>query len=169
MLDYGDVQLRELFHKKCIRSGMGIVVAVVLMLNILTYMVSVVRYYGDGMEPALKGGQILLINKMGDVSEGDIVAFYYNNKVLVRRVICEGGKTLSISQEGVVTVNGTVLEEPYVDRASIGQCDITFPYMVMRNHVFVMGDQREIAMDSRLKVIGVIPEDNIIGKVMFAW
>lgn len=151
------------------KSGIGIVLTVVLMLNILTYMVSVVRYYGDGMEPALKGGQVLLINKISDVSEGDIIAFYYNNKVLVRRVICEGGKTLSISQDGVVSVNGAVLEEPYVDKASIGQCDITFPYMVIRNHVFVMGDQREISMDSRLKAIGVIPEDNIIGKVVFAW
>ena len=161
--------MRNLLYKKWMKSGIGIVLAVVLMLNILTYMVSVVRYYGDGMEPALKGGQVLLINKISDISEGDIIAFYYNNKVLVRRVICEGGKTLSISQDGVVTVNGAVLEEPYVDKASIGQCDITFPYMVIRNHVFVMGDQREIAMDSRLKAIGVIPEDNIIGKVMFAW
>ena len=161
--------MRNLLYKKWMKSGIGIVLAVVLMLNILTYMVSVVRYYGDGMEPALKGGQVLLINKISDVSEGDIIAFYYNNKVLVRRVICEGGKTLSISQDGVVTVNGAVLEEPYMDKASIGQCDITFPYMVIRNHVFVMGDQREIAMDSRLKAIGVIPEDNIIGKVMFAW
>ena len=161
--------MRNLLYKKWMKSGIGIVLAVVLMLNILTYMVSVVRYYGDGMEPALKGGQVLLINKISDVSEGDIIAFYYNNKVLVRRVICEGGKTLSISQDGVVTVNGAVLEEPYVDKASIGQCDITFPYMVIRNHVFVMGDQREISMDSRLKAIGVIPEDNIIGKVVFTW
>lgn len=161
--------MRNFLYKKWMKSGIGIVLTVVLMLNILTYMVSVVRYYGDGMEPALKGGQVLLINKISDVSEGDIIAFYYNNKVLVRRVICEGGKTLSISQDGVVSVNGAVLEEPYVDKASIGQCDITFPYMVIRNHVFVMGDQREISMDSRLKAIGVIPEDNIIGKVVFAW
>ena len=149
--------------------GTGILLAVVLTLNILTYMISFVRYYGDGMEPTLQGGQILLISKIGNVSEGDIVAFYYNNKVLVRRVICEGGKMISMSQDGIVTIDGTILEEPYVEKPSIGQCDITFPYMVLRNHVFVMGDQREISMDSRLEAIGVIPEANIIGKVVFAW
>ncbi len=161
--------MRDFNTKQWVKRGIGIGIAAILVLNILTYMVSVVRYHGDSMEPTLRGGQLLIINKIGGVSEGDIVAFYYNNKVLVRRVICEGGNTISIDQQGKVSVNGTLLDEPYVEKMSIGQCDLTFPYTVIRNHVFVMGDHREIAMDSRLKDIGVIPEDNIIGKVMLAF
>ena len=155
--------------KKTIRIVLGLLVAGVLLLNVLTYAVSVVRYYGDGMEPTLQNGQILVIVKTQDVSAGDIIAFYYNNKTLVRRVICEGGKTIALDQSGAVTVSGKALDEPYVSVPSVGQCNITFPYSVPRNHVFVMGDNRTVAMDSRLEAIGAIPEDRIIGKVVFAW
>lgn len=138
----------------------------VLLLNLLTYAVSVVRYYGDSMEPTLESGQFLVIDKLGNVAEGDIVAFYYNNHVLIRRVIATGGSTLSISESGTVTLNGEVLEEPYAARQSIGQCDIDFPFSIPYDHVFVMGDDRTVSMDSRLKGIGTVPEENIIGRVI---
>lgn len=139
----------------------------ILVLNVFTHLLSVVSYYGDGMEPTLSSGATLLVSKVADVSEGDVVAFYYNNKVLVRRVICTGGKQISIDREGAVTINGAVLDEPYLDASSIGLCNMEFPYYVIPDHVFVMGDNRAVAMDSRLTEIGVIAEDRIIGKVLF--
>ncbi len=93
-----------------------ILVAASVLLNIFTHVISVVKYYGEGMSPCLEAGQILLISKSKDVSHGDIIAFYYNNKILVRRVIAMGGDVVEMDREGRVTLNGNVLEEPYVEK-----------------------------------------------------
>ena len=142
------------------------VLLAVLLLNAFTHIVQIVRYNGIGMEPALQGGKTLVIQKTKKVSEGDIVAFYFNNQVLVRRVICTGGKELELDSDGYVSINGIKLEEPYVKDHTLGQCNLTFPYQVRTDTVFVMGDNRVSAMDSRLEEIGTIPVDRIIGKMI---
>lgn len=154
--------------KKQVKIIAGVVLGVVLLLNLLTFAFSVVRYYGDGMTPTLKSGQMLVIDKVGSVSEGDIIAFYYNNKVLVRRVVSTGGKQVEIDSAGTVSVNGKALEEPYLESTTLGQCNLSFPYSVPAGHLFVLGDNRSTAMDSRLSEIGTVPEDRVIGKVLFA-
>lgn len=154
--------------KKQVKIIAGVVLGVVLLLNLLTFAFSVVRYYGDGMTPTLKSGQMLVIDKVGSVSEGDIIAFYYNNKVLVRRVVSTGGKQVEIDSAGTVSVNGKTLEEPYLESTTLGQCNLNFPYSVPAGHLFVLGDNRSTAMDSRLSEIGTVPEDRVIGKVLFA-
>ena len=141
-------------------------VAVLLLVNLFTQVFMVVRYYGDGMEPTLTDRQLLIVRKTDNVSQGDIIAFYYNNKVLVRRVICEGGSTISVSDSGAVTVDDKLLKESYVDKPSIGQTSVQFPFHVPVGQYFVMGDNRAIAMDSRLTEIGTVPQDRIIGKVL---
>ena len=146
----------------------ALVVVAVLLVNLFTHILQVVNYNGTGMEPSLQGGQTLVILKTQNVQEGDIIAFYYNNQVLVRRVICEGGKQLDMDQTGKVSINGTLLEEPYLKETTIGQCNLTFPYHVRTGTVFVMGDNRATSMDSRLEEIGTIPADRIIGKVIMA-
>ena len=151
------------------RWAIGLAVFAVILLNVFTHVLQLVHYNGRGMEPGLKNGQTLLLVKTQKVKDGDTIAFYYNNQVLVRRVICQGGSQLMIEEDGSVIVNGQPLSEPYVKQASIGQCNITLPCYVPVNHVFVMGDQREIAMDSRLKEIGTIPLSRIIGKVIIAF
>jgi len=146
-----------------------IALTVVVLLNVFTHIFSVVRYYGSGMEPALQDRQVLLVLKTDQVEQGDIAAFYYNNKVLVRRVIAAGGTSLEISDAGVVTVDGMALAEDYVEDPTVGQCNISFPYTVPYNSFFVMGDNRGIAMDSRLEEIGTIPRGRILGKVIFVF
>lgn len=146
-----------------------IALTVVVLLNVFTHVFSVVRYYGSGMEPALQDRQVLLVLKTDQVEQGDIAAFYYNNKVLVRRVIAAGGTSLEISDAGVVTVDGMTLAEDYVEDPTFGQCNISFPYTVPYNSFFVMGDNRGIAMDSRLEEIGTIPRGRILGKVIFVF
>ncbi len=122
----------------------GIALALILVLvNLFTFTFSVVQYYGDGMEPSLQNRQILLIRKTDDsgrIEEGDIIAFYYNNKALVRGVICTGGKTISMDQSGTVSIDGKPLEESYILSPSAGQCNISFPYSVPVGQYFVMGD-----------------------------
>ena len=151
-----------------LRIAIGAVLLLaILLLNLFTYVFHPVRYYGTGMEPALSGGQTLLILNTRKVSSGDVIAFYYNNKLLVRRVICTGGEQIELDDSGAVFVNGEALDEPYVTEPSLGQCDLIFPFAVPSGSVFVMGDNRPSAMDSRLSEIGTVPADRIYGKVLF--
>lgn len=147
--------------------AVAVALVVVVLLNVFTHVFSVVQYYGDGMQPRLQDRQILLVLQTKKVEPGDVVAFYYNNKVLVRRIICGGGTSIEIDAHGAVKVDGTALEEPYLSQPALGQSNISYPYTVPHEEFFVMGDNREIAMDSRLEEIGTIPADRIIGKVIF--
>lgn len=139
-----------------------------LMMNLFTYVTPIVRYYGSSMQPTLTDRRVLVLAKTKHVSEGDVIAFYYNNKILVRRVVAEGGKQVSMDIFGTVSVGGKEISEPYVKEKSLGQTNIEFPYNVPPKSVFVLGDNRAASMDSRLKEIGAVPEDRIIGKVLFS-
>jgi len=147
-----------------------LIVAVIasLLLNLFTFIMPVVKYYGNSMSPTLSDGQILIVNKMARIESGDIVAFYYNNKIIVRRVVALGNTQVSIDVFGKVSVNGTVLDETYVEKQTLGQCNLEFPYNVPANSYFVLGDNRDIAMDSRLSEIGVVTEDRLLGEVVFS-
>lgn len=160
------VQPSPPYGKIALRLAAVLLVAVLLLVNLFTNVFMVVRYYGDGMNPSLSDRQLLVLMKTDKVRPGDIIAFYYNNKVLVRRVICEGGHSISLEEDGTVIVDGAVLSEPYVHDPSIGQHNISFPYHVPYGHCFVMGDNRAISMDSRLSEIGAVPADRILGKVL---
>jgi signal peptidase I len=110
-----------------------------------------------------------VVQRTRQVQEGDMIVFYFNNQILIRRVICAGGKQIQVNQDGTVLVNMQQVEEPYVQEPSIGQCNLSFPFHVRTGCVFVMGDNRAISMDSRLEEIGPIPLDRVIGKVLFAF
>ncbi len=137
-------------------------------MNLFTFVMPVVKYYGNSMSPTLNDGQILIVNKMAEIEAGDIIAFYYNNKVIVRRVIATGNNQISIDVFGTVSLNGKVLDEPYIENKTLGQCNLNFPYNIPANSYFVLGDNRDIAMDSRLSEIGAVTEDRLIGKVVFS-
>ncbi|MCQ4023321.1 MULTISPECIES: signal peptidase I [unclassified Ruminococcus] len=154
------------YVKSVIKSALVIILIASILLNIFTYIFSIVRHYGSSMQPALSDNQYLLIYKTADVDNGDVIAFYYNNKVLVRRVAATAGEQVYIDIFGNVSINGTELDEPYVSNKTLGQSDVEFPYTVPANSVFVLGDNRETSMDSRLEKIGAVSEDRIIGKVI---
>ncbi len=160
------------FHSGVIKSTLKIVLIVTvtasLLLNLFTFIMPIVKYYGNSMTPTLKDGQVLIVNKMAEIERGDIIAFYYNNKVIVRRVVAKGNDRIAIDVFGAVTVNGEELTEPYVQNRTLGQCNLDFPYNVPSNTLFVLGDDRAVAMDSRLEEIGVVTEDRLIGKVVFS-
>ena len=141
-----------------------IVVAAVAFL-IATLFLPVLRVYGTSMEPTLKNKEIVIAFKGSDFKRGDIVAFYYNNKILLKRVIGVAGDQIVIEEDGTVFVNGEELEEPYISVKSLGECDLTFPYQVPENRIFVMGDHRDVSIDSRSSTIGCIADESIIGKV----
>lgn len=146
----------------------GLAVAAIILLNLFTHVLQIVQYNGSGMEPALRSRQILVLLKTDEVQQGDVIAFYYNNQVLVRRVICQDSAQIVIENDGTVLINNEALEEPYVTQPSRGQCNLMFPYHLQNGYVFVMGDNRPVAMDSRLEEIGPVLKERIIGKVILA-
>ena len=120
---------------------------------------------GHNMEPGLQPGDIVILQKTDDVKTGDVCAFYFNNKLLLRRVIAREGDKVEIDEKGYVKVNGEFLEEDeYISEHALGQCDIDFPFRVPTGQLFVMGDNRDYALDSRATNFGCIAQDEIFGK-----
>lgn len=159
---------RSQMFRRTLKIVLLILVTASLLLNLFTFIMPVVKYYGTSMAPTLSDGQILIVNKMAEIKNGDIIAFYYNNKVIVRRVVASGNEQVSIDVFGTVSINGDPLDEPYVENKTLGQCNLDFPYSVPAKSFFVLGDNRDMAMDSRLSEIGVVTEDRLIGKVVFS-
>ena len=118
------------------------------------------------MTPTLQNDEVLICNKLAEPERGDVIAFYYNNKVLLKRLIGLPGDKIDIAEDGTVIVNDAELVEPYVSEIAIGECDVEFPYQVPENRYFVLGDHRAVSIDSRSTSVGCIAEENIIGKVM---
>jgi len=142
-----------------------VVVAAVAVL-LATLFLPVLQVSGSSMEPTLSDDDIILLFKTDNLKTGDLIGFYYQNKLLLKRVIGVAGDIIDIDEEGNVTVNGELLDEPYVTNKSLGECDIELPYQVPENRVFVMGDNRATSIDSRSSAIGCIENDQIVGKVL---
>lgn len=143
-----------------------ITVAAVAVL-VATLWLPVLRIYGNSMTPTLQDGQIVCSVKTQKMSSGDIVAFYYNNKVLVKRVVANAGDWVNITEDGTVYINDKELIEPYVHEKSLGDADIGFPYQVPDGKFFVMGDHRETSADSRHTSVGCIDPEQVVGKIVF--
>ena len=153
---------------KAVRSTLYalITVAAVAVL-VAVLLLPVLKIYGTSMTPTLTEGDIVLSVKGSKFETGDVVAFYYNNKILVKRVIAHSGDWVDIDDEGNVSVNGVLIDEPYVKEKALGECDIMLPYQVPESRVFVMGDHRTTSVDSRSKSIGCVAEEQIVGKILF--
>lgn len=152
--------------RKLLKSTVNalIVVAAVAAL-VATLILPVLQIAGTSMEPNLNDGDIVLLVKKKNLQTGDLCAFYYSNKILIKRVIAAPGDYIWIESDGTVFLNGNPLDEPYISEKALGECDVEFPYQVPENCYFVMGDKRETSIDSRSSVIGCIPEDQIVGKI----
>ena len=157
----------ERFRRSLWSTVSGLIVAAAAAVLISTLLLPVLRVTGASMTPTLQNDQVLLCNKLADPEHGDIVAFYYNNKVLIKRIVGLPGDVVDITEDGAVSLNGEILDEPYVSELAKGECDIGLPYQVPENRYFVMGDHRAVSIDSRSTSIGCIADENMIGKVFF--
>ena len=143
-----------------------IVVAAIAVL-VSTLFLPVIQVSGDSMEPTLKDGDILLLIKTKSFDRGDLCCISWHNKMLLKRVIGLPGDRIDIDSDGVVTVNGEVLDEPYASDKSLGECDVQFPLTVPENSLFVLGDKRATSVDSRSSAIGCVSDEQMVGRMLF--
>ena len=157
---------RKDYYRQALRGTVSVLVVVAaIAVLVATLFLPILQISGDSMSPTLEHDEIVMLIKTKDINKGDLIGFYYQGKILLKRVIALPEDEVAIDAEGTVYVNGELLEEPYVTEKGLGDCDLEFPYKVPGTSYFVLGDQRSNSVDSRNSVIGSIPQDEIIGKV----
>lgn len=157
---------RGTYYRQALRGTVSVllVVAAVAVL-ITTLFLPILQISGDSMSPTLEHDEIVVLLKTKKFERGDLIGFYYQGKILLKRVIALPDDEVAIDADGNVYVNGELLEEPYVTEKGLGDCDLEFPYKVPGTSYFVLGDRRSNSVDSRNSVVGAISRDDIIGKV----
>ena len=151
--------LRSTIFILIVVSASAVLIAVLLL--------PVLRIYGHSMNDTLDEGDIVISVKGSTFEPGDIIAFYYNNKLLVKRVIGQPGDWVDLDEQGNVYVNQVLLDEPYLDSKAFGETNITLPYQVPESRIFVLGDNRDVSIDSRNTSVGCVAEEQIAGKIIF--
>ena len=157
---------RGVYYRQALRSTVSVLVVVAAVaVLIATLFLPILQISGDSMAPTLEHDEIVVLLKTKNFDRGDLIAFYYQGKIMLKRVIALPEDEVAIDADGNVYVNGELLEEPYIREKTLGDCDLEFPYQVPGTGYFVMGDKRSNSVDSRNSVIGAIEREDIIGKV----
>ena len=163
----GELKSRSRFRHTLMETIFTLVTVAAVAVLVAVLLLPVLQIYGSSMNPALTEGDIVVSLKGSNFKTGDVVAFYYNNKILVKRVIANSGDWVDIDEEGNVYVNGVLLDEPYVSEKAFGDCNIVLPYQVPESRVFVMGDHRSVSIDSRNTAVGCVAEEQIVGRIEY--
>lgn len=161
------VRYSERYRKLLKNTVYALLVVAAVSVLIATLFLPVLEIYGNSMSPTLENKEIVVSIKTTELRRGDICCLYYNNHILVKRVVGVAGDVIVMDDDGNVYVNGALLDEPYLLEKDLGECDIEFPYTVPERAVFVLGDNRATSVDSRNSLIGSISVDEIVGKIVF--
>ena len=160
-------QYKSKYRKTLKSTVFALITASAAAVLVATLWLPVLQIYGASMTPTLQEGEIVVSVKMKEMKPGDVIAFYYGNKVLIKRYIAGPGSWVDIREDGTVLVDDVVLEEPYLQEKALGICDLEFPYQVPEGSYFLMGDQRATSVDSRHSTVGCISGEEIVGKIVY--
>ena len=160
------IRYRKDYRKMLANTVSSLIVVAAIAVLISMLFLPVLRVTGTSMTPTLMNDELVICSKRSNFKSGDVVAFYFNNKILLKRVIGTAGDVIDVTEDGFVYVNGEMLDEPYVSEHAFGECDIELPYQVPENRIFVMGDHRATSVDSRSSTIGCVADEYIIGRVI---
>lgn len=153
-------------YRRVLGSTIFTLIGAAVVVLAVTLIFPVLRISSDSMANTLTSGDLVMTLGGVETGAGDVIAFNYGSgKVLVKRVIAEAGDVVEIREDGSVYVNEAKLDEPYVTKKALGECDIEMPYTVPEGRVFVMGDCRTESLDSRNTAVGCVAEEQIIGRV----
>jgi len=162
---------RELYRSRFVSTLRSTIFALITVaaaaVLIAVLLLPILRIYGTSMKGTLDGDDVVISVKTSSFERGDVVAFYYNNNILVKRVIARAGEWVDIDEEGNVYVDQKPLEEPYLSEKAFGETNIELPYQVPEGRIFVMGDNRSVSIDSRNTSIGCIAMEQIVGRIVF--
>lgn len=159
---------RGTYYWQALRGTVAVLIVVAaIAVLVTTLFLPILQISGDSMSPTLNHDEIVILLKTKEFERGDLIGFYYQGKILLKRVIALAEDEVAIDGEGNVYVNGELLDEPYVTDKSLGDCDLSFPYKVPPSEYFVLGDRRTNSVDSRNSTIGAVSQEDVIGKVFF--
>lgn len=161
------VRYSQRYRKLLKNTVFSLLVVAAVSILIATLFLPVLEIYGNSMSPTLNNKDIVVSVKTTQLEQGDICCLYYNNHILVKRVIGVAGDEIAMDEDGNVFVNGQLLEEPYLMEKALGECDLEFPFTVPEQTVFVLGDNRASSVDSRNSLIGCVSVDEVVGKIVF--
>lgn len=159
------IRRKDYYWKALVSTVSVLLVVAAVAVLIATLFLPILQVSGDSMSPTLEHDDIVVLVKTKEFERGDLIGFYYQGKILLKRVIALPEDEVAIDADGNVYVNGELLEEPYVTDKKLGDCDLEFPYKVPADTYFVLGDRRSNSVDSRNSVVGTISSEDIIGKV----
>lgn len=174
-LDLLEAELeRERYKNRYVRvlrsTAFSLIVVAAAAVLVAVLLLPVLQISGTSMTESLQDKDIVVALNSNKYKTGDIIAFYYNNNILVKRVIAAAGDWVDIDKDGNVYVNEELLNEPYISEKALGDCNITLPYQVPDGRCFVMGDHRATSIDSRNTAVGCVSNDMVIGKILLrAW
>ena len=157
---------RGAYYRQALRGTVSVLVVVAAVaVLIATLLLPILQISGDSMSPTLEHDEIVILLKTKKLERGNLIGFYYQGKILLKRIIAMPEDELVIDSDGNGYVNKELLEEPYVTDQGLGDCDLEFPYRVPGTGYCVLGDRRSNSVDSRNSAVGAVEQDDIIGKV----
>ena len=161
----------EFFRKKRKLSKRSLTIGILCALLVISTVVAVLVSYfpvyqvhGSSMSPLLTAGDTIVCMKGKNYGVGDIVAVEYQDMILIKRIVAGGGDRVVITEDGTLYINDNVVDEPY---ATIAWSDALCTAHVPQGKWYILGDNRAISGDSRLREIGSVSDEQIIGRVIF--